>query len=185
MSAYDTHMRVRIGVALVLSLLASASAFAQESSRDATRARLRKVLESAGKLSDVRATFRTSEKEPYNFIATIADGLTSAESLEVVIRVTDNETINFRVYPHYNGGYINVDNAKDADGLMRTLLLFTDHNFLFWGIDDANDAFCGYTFTLESGFPDKAVETVVRSIRNADHFVAKLRPFIDGTSAAK
>lgn len=64
---------------------------------------------------------------------------------------------------------------------MRTMLLFTDHNFLYWGIDDEEDAFCGYTFTLESGFPAEAIETVLRSIRNTDQFVGRLRPYIDGS----
>jgi hypothetical protein len=67
---------------------------------------------------------------------------------------------------------------------MRTMLLFSDHNFLFWGVDDSRDAFAGYTITLESGFPDEAVETVLRSIRNTDQFVGKMRPFIDGSAAA-
>jgi hypothetical protein len=175
-------MRVRIGFAVVLTLLVS-SVFAQ-SSRELTRSKLRTTLDAAGKLPDVRATFRPSEKEPFNFIATMTDGLVNAESLEVVIRVTENDTINFRVYPHYDGGYINLDKVKNRDQLMRTMLLFSDHNFLFWGVDDEKDAFSGYTVTLESGFPAEGIQTVLRSIRNTDKFVGRLRPFIDGTAAA-
>jgi hypothetical protein len=38
--------------------------------------------------------------------------------------------------------------------------------------------FCGYTITLESGFPADAITTVLRSIRNTDKFVGQLKPFI-------
>lgn len=174
-------MRVRIVVAVALSLVVSSTLLAQ--SRDAIREKLRATLKASGTLSDVRASFRQSEKEPYNFIGSIEDGLANAQSLEIVIRVTEHDTINFRIYPHYKDGYINIDKAKDSDGLMRTMLLFTDHNFLYWGVDSEEDAFCGYTFTLESGYPDKAIETVLRSIRNTDQFVGRLRPFIDGSVA--
>ena len=171
-------MRVRI--ATVLFILAASTAFAQDA-RDVTRNKLRAALNAAGKLSDVKTTFRQGEQEPYNFLATIDDGLQHAEALEIVIRVTPSDTLNFRVYPHYKDGYINADKVKDRLGLMREMLLFTDRNFLYWGIDEAGDVFSGYTITLESGFPPEAVETVVRSIRNTDGFVGKLRPFIDGT----
>lgn len=169
-----------IRVALALSLVVFASPLLAQS-REATREKLRAALKAASTLADVRATFRQSEKEPFNFTGTIEDGLKNAESLEIVVRVTEHETINFRIYPHYNDGYINIDKAKDSAGLMRTMLLFTDHNFLYWGIDDEEDAFCGYTFTLESGFPAEAIETVLRSIRNTDQFVGRLRPYIDGS----
>lgn len=168
--------------AVVLTQVPPAAAQENESPRDVTREKLRTVLETAGKLSDVKATFAQGQKEPYNFVTTIYDNLKHAESLEVVIRVTANDTLSFRVYPHYKEKYINVDKVKDAAGLMRTMLLFSDRNFLYWGIDTAGDAFAGYTITLESGFPDTAVETVVRSIRNTDVFVGTLRPYIDGTA---
>ena len=169
-------------LALALSLLVSTSALLAQS-RDETREKLRATLKASGILSDVRTSFRQSEKEPYNFIGSIEDGLKNAQSLEIVVRVTEHETINIRIYPHYKDGYINVDKAKDSAGLMRTMLLFTDHNFLYWGIDDEKDAFSGYSFTLESGFPEKSIETVLRSIRNTDQFVGRLRPYIDGSDA--
>jgi hypothetical protein len=173
---------MRVHAALAVLFLAFASiASAQDSPRDVTREKLRVALEAAGKLSDVKTTFRTGEKEPYNFLATISDGLQHAESLEIVIRVTPNETISFRVYPHYKDNYINVEKVKDRAGLMHAMLLFSERNFLFWGVDEAGDAFSGYTITLESGFPPEAVETVVRSIRNTDAFVGKLLPYINGT----
>ena len=109
--------------------------------------------------------------------------LSSAESLEIVISVTNSETIGFRVYPHYAGGYINVDKVKNNVGLMRKLLQLSDSGFFYWGIDQSNDVFAGYTFTLESGFPDDALIVVLRSISNLDKFVGDLRPFVDGSIA--
>jgi hypothetical protein len=44
--------------------------------------------------------------------------------------------------------------------------------------------FCGYTVTLESGFPDDAIVVILRSIRNTDKFVGEMRPFVDGTTPA-
>ena len=176
-----------IGTAAAVFLLAALPpALAQQSeSREVTREKLRNLLQSAGARPDVNLTFRQSEKQPYNFIAVMREGMTNADSLEIVIRVTDHDTIGFRVYPHYNGGYINLDKAKDAPELMRRMLLFTDTNFLFWGVDQTRDAFCGYTFTLESGFPENAIVTVIRSIRGTDKFVGELRPFIDGSAKAE
>jgi hypothetical protein len=43
--------------------------------------------------------------------------------------------------------------------------------------------FTGYTFTLESGFPDEAIKIVLSSIKNSDQFVGEMRPSIDGTTA--
>ncbi|MDT7541017.1 MAG: hypothetical protein QOE33_921 [Acidobacteriota bacterium] len=156
---------------------------AQQASRDATREKLRKLLEAAGARKDVNITFRQSDKQPYNFLGAMSAGLTNADNLEIVIGVTTNETIGFRVYPHYKGEYINVDKVKNGAGLMRKLLFLSDRNFLYWGIDASGDVFSGYTVTLESGFPDEAMTTVIRSIRNTDGFVGEMRPFIDGTSA--
>ena len=48
---------------------------------------------------------------------------------------------------------------------MRRLLYYSDQNFLFWGADDTADVFCGYTVTLESGFPSDAIVVILRSIK--------------------
>ena len=66
---------------------------------------------------------------------------------------------------------------------MRLLLRLSDRAFLYWGADESGDVFTGYTFTLESGFPEEAIKIVLRSIVNSDKFVGEMRPFIDGTSA--
>jgi hypothetical protein len=158
------------------------SAQEKETARNAIRERLRQVLETAGKRSDVNVTFRQSDTQPYNFVGVMQSGLSHTDGLEIVISVTAAETIGFRVYPHYKGGYINVDKAKDAPALMRKLLSLSHSNFLFWGIDDSNDVFCGYTITLESGFPPEVIEIVLRSIHNADGFVGEMRALIDGSS---
>jgi hypothetical protein len=168
--------------ALALTVLFVAPARAQDtSSRDTTREKLRQLLDTAGQRKDVNVTFRQATKQPYNFVGVMNDGLKNAESLEIVVSVTANDTIGFRVYPHYNGGYINVDKAKNINGLMRKLLYFSDRNFLYWGADESGDIFSGYTFTLESGFPSEAIVIVLRSIRNTDGFVGDLRPFIEGS----
>jgi hypothetical protein len=156
-------------------------ASAQDSSRDTTRSQLAQVLASAGQRDDVNVAFHQSTKNPYNFVGVMRSGLVNSDALEIVISVTKSNTIGFRIYPHYNGRYINLGRARDSDGLMRKLLLFSDQNFLFWGADDTSDVFCGYTFTLESGFPSDAIVIVLRSIRNTDNFVGMLRPLIDGT----
>ena len=167
----------------VLLLAATATAGAQQTSaRDATREKLRATLVTAGQRSDVNCSFRQSTKNPYNFVGSMT-GFANSDSLEVVISVTQSSTIGFRVYPHYRGNYINLGRATDGNGLMRRLLYLSDQNFLFWGADDTGDVFSGYTVTLESGFPEDAIVTVLRSVRNTDKFVGGLRPFIDGSVA--
>jgi hypothetical protein len=163
--------------------LAQAPATTPDPQRDATREQLRQTLASAGQLSDVNISFRQSVKQPYNFVGVVSAGLANADSLEVVVLVSRHNTIGFRVYPHYNGGYINTKKARDPGGLKDKLLYFSDQNFLYWGADETYDVFSGYTFTLESGFPQEAIVSVLRSIRNTDRFVGQLRPFVDGTAA--
>lgn len=152
-----------------------------ESVRNRTRERLAQLLEKSGPGNNV--IFSQSQKQPYNYVGTLRKGLVNADSFEIVISVTPKETIGFRVYPHYKSGYINVDKARDRAALMRLLLRLSDRAFLFWGADEAGDVFTGYTFTLESGFPDAAINIVLRSIVNSDKFVGEMRPFIDGSRA--
>jgi hypothetical protein len=159
------------------------TAQSKQASRDATREKLRTLLETAGARTDVNVTFRQSTKQPYNFVGVMSTGLANCDSMEIVIGVSTDDTIGFRIFPHYNGAYINVDKAKNGTGLMRKLLQLSDHNFLFYGADDGGDVFSGYTFTLESGFPSEAIVIVLRSIRNIDQYVGEMRPMIDGTSA--
>jgi len=168
----------------ILSTLSVTAVYGQQddpAARERTRQRLADLLDKTG--PPLNLTFSQSTKQPFNYIAMLKTGLVNADNFEVVISVTTKDTIGFRIYPHYNKGYINVDNVKDRAGLMRLLLRLSDRAFLFWGADETGDIFTGYTFTLESGFPEEAVKIVLRSIVNSDKFVGEMRPFIDGSSA--
>ncbi|HEV7799075.1 MAG TPA: hypothetical protein VGO73_13005 [Pyrinomonadaceae bacterium] len=175
--------------AIVLFVLATMNVSAiygqqdDEAVRVRTRERLAALLDKVG--PDVKVTFSQSSKQPFNYVGSLRTGLVNTESFEIVVSVTPKETIGFRIYPHYNKGYINVDRVKDRAGLMRLLLRLSDRAFLYWGADDTGDIFTGYTFTLESGFPEEAIKIVLRSIVNSDKFIGELRPFIDGTSAGE
>jgi hypothetical protein len=156
----------------------------KEASRVATREKLRTLLQNAGPKKGIGITFRQSEKQPFNFVGMLQEGLTNADSYEVVIGVSTDETIGFRIYPHYRGAYVNINKARDSSALMRQLLLLNDKNFLFWGRDDSGDIFAGYTFTMESGFPERAIEVVLYSIRPLDKFVGDMRPNLDSSVAS-
>jgi hypothetical protein len=170
-----------ITAALFLTFAGTSAAYAQsDPARDATREQVRQVLASAGSRSDVNVSFHQSTANPYNFAGSMTSGLANSDSLEIVISVTKQNTVGFRIYPHYKGAYINLGKARDRIGLMRKLLYYSDQNFLFWGADDTDDVFTGYTVTLESGFPSDAIVVILRSIRNTDKFVGEMRPLIDG-----
>jgi len=165
---------------------ASQTVFAQESSetneaREKTRARLSALLQRVG--PEIKVNFQPSTKSQYVFTGMMKDGLTNADSLEIVISVTTKDTIGFRVFPHYKGAYINIDKARNTTQLLRKLVQLNESTFLFWGADDTGDVFTGYTFTLESGFPDEAIKIVLSSIRNSDQFVGEMRASIDGSNA--
>src|SRR3977135_4119795 len=98
--------RIRLMVAFLLMALASAAAFGQQhgaeaptttrtqptttttqpATRDATREKLRPVLEAAA--TKINVTFRQSDKQPYNFVGVLKTGLKNADSLEIVISVS-------------------------------------------------------------------------------------------------
>ena len=151
----------------------------QVAARNATREKLRTVLETAGPKMNV--VFRQSDKNPYNFIGVLKQGLKNSSSMEILIVVGTQDTIHFRIYPRYNDAYINVDKARNSVSLMRQIVRFSDQNFLFWGMDETADVFAGYNFTLESGFPEASIRIVLSSIANQDQYVGKMRPSIDGT----
>jgi hypothetical protein len=175
----------RIPVAVLFALAMTFAASPAQGQQNESAARIR-TREQVGQLLDkigpsLHITFRLSEKQPFNFVGLLKEGLTQAESFEVVIGVTPNQTIGFRIYPRYRSGYINIDNVKNGPGLMRLLLRLSDRAFLFWGVDSSGDIFTGYTFTLESGFPEEAIKIVLRSIVNSDKFIGELKPMIDGS----
>jgi hypothetical protein len=150
----------------------------QSGVREATREKLRNVLNTTG--PKINIDFRQSDKNPYNFTGALRSGLSNADFMEVVVSVSNQETIHFRIYPHYKDGYINLDHVSNGPALARRLLKFSDSNFLFWGADDSGDVFAGYTFTLESGFPEQAINVVLYSIKPLDQFIGQMRPMIDG-----
>jgi hypothetical protein len=176
-------MRRSFLIALFILILTSAPAvFAQnDASRNRTRESLAALLDKAG--PGINVAFRQSTKQPYNYVGVLKQGLVNADSFEIVISVTANDTIGFRIYPHYKTGYINIDKARNGPAMMRQLLRLSDRAFLFWGADESGDIFTGYTFTLESGFPEDAIRIVLRSIVNSDKFIGEIRPNIDGTPA--
>ena len=173
-------MKRSLAIILFVVAFNAGPAYAQqddEAARIRTREKLAQLLEKAG--PTINVAFRQSSKQPFNYVGSLTAGLLHAESLEIVISVTAKDTIGFRVYPHYKKGYINPGKVNDPAGLMRLMLRLSDRAFLFWGLDEAGDAFTGYTFTLESGFPDEAIRIVLRSIANSDKFVGEMRPFLD------
>ena len=153
----------------------------QQTNRDTNREKLRTLLDAEG--PKINITFRLSDKQPYNFVGILKTGLKNADSFEIVISVSAQDTIHFRIFPHYKDAYVNVDKAASGVGLMRQMVRFSDSNFLFWGADGSGDIFAGYNFTLESGFPDASIRVVLNSIAKLDEFVGQMRPSIDGSAA--
>lgn len=151
---------------------------AQADSRDATREKLRALLIETG--PKINVTFRQSDKQPYNFVGLMNQGLTSADSFEIVILVGDQQTLHFRIFPKYKGVYVNVNKASDSAGLLRQMVRLSDKNFLYWGADESFDVFAGYNFTLESGFPKESINVVLYSISKLDQFVGQMKTSIDG-----
>lgn len=174
-------MKRSVAIIFLLTLVMVPVAHGQqdkEAARLRTRELLAQLLTKVG--PDVHITFAQSQKQPFNYLGVLKQGLTHAESFEVVASVTPNNTIGFRIYPTYKGSYINVDKVRAPLPFMRQLLRLSDSAFLFWGADRAGDVFTGYTITLESGFPEDAIRVVLRSIVNSDRFIGELRPAIDG-----
>ena len=172
-------MRKSFLLGLIILVTSMPAVYGQndESSRNRTREQLGNLLEKAG--ADINVAFRQSTKQPFNYVGMLTQGLINADRFEIVISVTPNNTIGFRIYPHYKNGYVNVDRVNDRPALMRLLLRLSDRAFLFWGADESGDIFTGYTFTLESGFPEEAIRTVLRSIVNSDKFIGEMRPILD------
>ena len=153
----------------------------QATTRDANREKLRTVLDTAG--TKINVDFRQSDKQPYNFVGVLKTGLKNADAFEIVISVSAEETIHFRIFPHYGNAYVNVDKVRSTETLLRQMARFSDQNFLFWGADGSGDIFAGYNFTLESGFPEASIRVVLNSVAKLDAFVGQMRPSIDGSAA--
>lgn len=181
--------RIAIFIFFILTMTVAPAVYGQQTEQQAkeaarvrTRDLLSKLLTKMG--PEVNITFAQSQKQPFNHIGILKQGLANAESFEVLVKVAANDTIAFRIYPHYKSTYINVDKALNPAALMKQLLRLSDRAFMFWGVDEAGDVFTGYTFTLESGFPEEAISIVLRSIVNSDKFIGELRPTLDGPAKA-
>jgi hypothetical protein len=166
---------------IVAVLIAVPVVYGQEASRDKNRDRLNALLNRVG--PDIKIAFQQSTKSNYVFTGVLREGLKNADFLEIVITVTPKDTIGFQIFPHYKGGYINIDKARNTTQLLRKIVQLNNSTFLYWGADDTGDVFTAYTFTLESGFPDEAIKVVLSSIKNSDQFVGEMRPSIDGSNA--
>jgi len=138
----------RLLVAVTILFATAGASLAQtaqekEANRVAIREKLRALLASSGPKKGIEIAFRQSDKQPFNFVAVKRGDFANAEGFEIVVGVSNDQTIGFRIYPYYKGSYINVDKARNGAGLMRKLLNLSDHNFLFWGADDTGDVFAG------------------------------------------
>src|SRR5215510_12279212 len=79
----------------------------QSQSRDATREKMRVLLNDVG--PKINVAFRQSDKQPYNFVGIMNTGLTNTDSFEIVILIGDQDTMHFRIFPKYKGAYVNVN----------------------------------------------------------------------------
>lgn len=166
---------------VVLAVAPAVCAQEQNAAQQKTKERLGQLLQRVS--SETKMEFKLSDKNPFLYSGILSAGLKNCNAIEVTVAATTNDTIAIKAYPHYNNGYINIDKVRNTSQLMRTMLQFNQTSFLFWGADNTGDIFSGYTFTLESGFPDEALRIVLLSIANTDGFVGKLRPSIDGSNA--
>src|SRR4051812_5037385 len=118
-------------VAFVLLLMCAPAVFAQNqeasATRDKTRERLAALLARVG--PTVKVDFQPSQKSPFVFSGLMKEGLKNADSFEIVISVTTNETISFRIFPHFKGGYINIDKARNTTQLLRQLVQYNQKTF--------------------------------------------------------
>jgi hypothetical protein len=178
--AIDVRAIVTVALWAVFTV-SEAGAVAAQADADAGRAATRDKLEALlAAYAPARAMrFHRNAKQPFNIDGSINSGLTYASTFEIVITITERQTIASRVYPHYQGPYINLEKVREPSGLMEKLLRLSDHGFFFWAADEAMDVFAGYTITLESGFPEEAVKVVIRSIPLLDESVGQMGPLID------
>lgn len=173
-------VRQALGAGIVTALLLAgmvAPAWSQEDGREATRDNVRSALRRIG--PKIGVSFQQSQANPFNFSASMTDGLTEAESLEIIVMVGKNDVLMVRVFPHVSGNrYINIDKASNSTGLMRKLLANNAGDFFHWGMDDVYDVFAEFTFTLESGFPEESLDVVLRSVELLDKKVGEMELLI-------
>lgn len=151
---------------------------AAQTNADALRARTRDRLFALVRTYAPTLHFKIyrHDDDPFTIEAIYDKDLKHAPRFETWISVTRQQTIQFRVYTQWYEGYLNIDKAQDSDGFMQRLLQLSDKDFFFWAADEDKDVFAGFTFTLESGFPEEAIKVVIRSIPLLDRDIGELEP---------
>jgi hypothetical protein len=180
-SSSRRFVRQTLGAGLLTALLVGgmiSPAWSQDDpNREATREKVRSALRRIG--PKIGVTFQQSQANPFNFSASMTEGLEDAESMEIIITVGRNDILLVRVFPHIsNNRYINIDRASNSTGLMRKLLANNSGDFFHWGMDDVYDVFAEFTFTLESGFPEESLDVVLRSVEMLDKKVGEMELLI-------
>jgi hypothetical protein len=175
------HIRGLAALSLVALIALPCVPLGAQKTDDATRIKNRAQLADLLKKAEdeTRMHFAQNAENPFNYSTVVTGGLSTADSFEVVIGATDSDTIFMNAFPKYKGKYINVDRAKDPAALTRLLLRLTARTFLHWGVDSDGDVFCGFTFTLESGFPPEAITVVLQSIANHDQYITEIRALLE------
>jgi len=145
--------------------------------RDTTRQQLEALLSTYAPAREMR--FQRSANQPYDVVGSFDKPMLYASRLEIIASVTSQRTIGFRVYPRWRGTHINLDRVRRRSLFMEKLLRDADQSFFHWALDQNLDLFAGFTFTLESGFPEDAIKVVIRSIPLLDRPVGELVPLIE------
>lgn len=138
---------------------------------------LRGSLNEFGKKVNVH--FQQDGANPGAFVGVLSQGLFQTDAFVISVKIDKTNTLLVRSYPQIGGHYLNIESASDKSGLMRSLLRQTDSNFLFTIVDRSGNIGYGYNISLESGYPDKVVDVVLRSIGNSDAFVGKIKPYFN------
>src|SRR5882724_4891753 len=106
-------MRLRLGILVCILLALPALAQQPSLTRDQTRELVRASLARYG-MKDLNTEFRQSDKQPYNFVGIMKTGLKNSDWMEIVVSITADQTIGFRIFPHFNNAYINIDKVKNG-----------------------------------------------------------------------
>ena len=163
------------------SIFIAAPASAQSTARDATREKVRQVLETAGARSDVNVAF-PPEHERSVQLHRLDDREHGERRLDG--GAGQHHEVRYDRLPGVSAlqeGLHQPRPRERRERFARKLLLFTEQNYMYWGADEMGDVFSGFTISLESGFPQEVMVIVLRSIKSSDECVGELRPFIDGS----
>lgn len=168
------------GLWAILTLCAVRGLSAQtdtDAVRDSTRRQVETLLSTYGPAREMR--FQRSADQPFDMVGVFDKPMLYASRLEIIVSVSRQRTIGVRVYPRWHGAHINLERVRRRTLFMEKLLRDADQSFLHWALDQNLDLFAGFTFTLESGFPEDAIDVVIRSIPLLDRPVGELVPLIE------